>query len=70
MLVFCEECGGRNLIPDAKQGEHSVKFRCAACDYENTWLLPQEGRNTEKADKAIAGEGNSRQQGKGKPKKS
>lgn len=70
MLVFCEECGGRNLIADTEQGMLTVKFRCVTCDYENVWPLPQESGNAKRINRAAAGEGSFPRRGSGKSGKS
>lgn len=41
MLVFCEECGCKNLLADEESNRQPVKFRCGECDYENIWQQPQ-----------------------------
>ena len=51
MLVFCEECGSRNMIDDSDDGPVVVKFRCMACDYENIWQKPSKSSQTEKQGK-------------------
>lgn len=37
MLVFCEECGSRNLFEGDKRPE---RFRCRQCGYENVAAPP------------------------------
>ena len=41
MLVFCEECGCRNILNDIDTSQQTVRFRCVSCDYENVWQPPQ-----------------------------
>lgn len=36
MIVFCEDCGEKNLIDDSQIGETKIRFRCNACNYLNT----------------------------------
>lgn len=57
MLLFCEECGGRNVITDTDDNMMTVRFRCVACDYENVWQKPQESGKTEKQNKPMSGGG-------------
>lgn len=53
MIVFCEDCGKKNLVsPDPSTDQASgrrIKFQCAACGYSNTSpLLPYGGGNPDK----------------------
>lgn len=34
MLFFCEECGGKNIVPDVTSDQKIVRFRCCHCQYE------------------------------------
>ena len=50
MLVFCEECGCKNLLADEDAEQQAVKFRCMSCDYENIWQQPHQKEEREKVD--------------------
>ncbi len=39
MLVFCEECGGRNFIAEDRSDD---QFRCTSCGYVNMLRSPDE----------------------------
>lgn len=58
MLVFCEECGCKNLLEETGGGQKTVKFRCVSCDYENFWQQPQQKEDREKRQKVVGGETN------------
>jgi len=34
MLFFCEECGGKNMLPDVPAEEKVIRFRCQLCGYQ------------------------------------
>ena len=34
MLFFCEECGGKNIVPNVTGEQKIVRFRCQYCQYE------------------------------------
>jgi DNA-directed RNA polymerase subunit M/transcription elongation factor TFIIS len=52
MLVFCEECGCKNLLADEEPDQKTVRFRCTSCDYENIWQPPQQKVEREKVDES------------------
>ncbi|MEW6220614.1 MAG: hypothetical protein AB1634_13935 [Thermodesulfobacteriota bacterium] len=35
MLLFCEDCGAKNVL-DVDPATEPVRFRCQACRYQNT----------------------------------
>jgi len=57
MLVFCEECGCRNLLIDGEPDRQTVRFRCVSCDFENIWQQPQQKADDEAQQSAVAATG-------------
>ncbi len=46
MIVFCEDCGGKNSLPTAKIENRRIVFQCSSCAYRNNYAL-------ESSDKSI-----------------
>jgi len=67
MLLFCEECGGKNIVQDVNDDKKIVRFRCQHCQYETVVErnMPQSAPDTQAEAKS---KGSSRM-GVGKAKK-
>ena len=39
MIIFCEDCGARNEIPDEQGRDGNANFQCSACGYRNLFAI-------------------------------
>ena len=49
MLFFCEECGGKNIVPDVSCEQNIVRFRCKHCQYETVVERKSQAQDVVKA---------------------
>ena len=50
MLFFCEECGGKNIVPDVASEQKIIRFRCRHCQYETVVEKKSTARGVESAE--------------------
>ncbi len=39
MIVFCEECGQKNILPQNRLVEGKARFTCTGCGFKNAYML-------------------------------